>query len=107
MNFSEFAALCYQLEKTSSRLAKVDLAAEYLKQLQPEEIRNGIAFLSGRPFPVSDSRTLDIGPGAFAHASETPEIENSVSPELTLVDIAESFCAYRRGKRQRLSERKV
>jgi DNA ligase-1 len=91
MRFSEFAVLCYQLEKTSSRLAKVALAAEYLKRLNPEEIRYGIAFLSGRPFTVSDSRTLDIGPGAFAHASETPELENSVSPELTLADVAGSF----------------
>jgi DNA ligase-1 len=91
MRFSEFAALCYQLEKTSSRLAKVALAAEYLKRLDAEEIRHGIAFLSGRPFPVSDSRTLDIGPGAFAHASETPEIQSSVSPELTLTDVAGSF----------------
>ena len=91
MNFSEFAALCYQLEQTSSRLTKVDLAAEYLKRLNAKEIRHGIAFLSGRPFPVSDSRTLDIGPGAFAHASDTPELENSVSPELTLADIADSF----------------
>lgn len=91
MKFSEFAALCYQLEKTSSRLAKVALAAEYLTRLDPVEIRHGIAFLSGRPFPVSDSRTLDIGPGAFAHASETPEIENSVAPVLTIGDVAESF----------------
>jgi DNA ligase-1 len=91
MNFSEFGALCYELEKTSSRLAKIDLAAQYLKQLGPEEIRNGVAFLSGRPFPVSDSRTLDVGPGAFAHASETPEIEDSVTPKLTLLDIAKSF----------------
>lgn len=91
MNFSEFAALCYQLEQTSSRLTKVDLAAKYLKRLNAKEIRHGIAFLSGRPFPVSDSRTLDIGPGAFAHASDTPELENSVSPELTLTDIVDSF----------------
>src|SRR5919112_3748727 len=91
MRFSEFAALCYQLEKTSSRLTKVALAAEYLKRLDLEEIRHGIAFLSGRPFPVSDSRTLDIGPGAFAHASETPEIENSVAPQLTVGDVAGSL----------------
>jgi DNA ligase 1 len=91
MNFSEFAALCYQLEKTSSRLAKVASAAEYLKRLAREEIRHGVAFLSGRTFPISDSRTLDIGAGAFAHAAETPDIENSVSPQLTLADVAESF----------------
>ena len=48
-------------------------------------------FCRGAHLPVSDSRTLDIGPGAFAHASETPELENSVSPELTLADVAGSF----------------
>jgi DNA ligase-1 len=62
-----------------------------LKRLAPDEIRHGVAFLSGRPFPVSDPRTLDIGPGAFYHASETPQIESSVSPRLTLMDVAQSF----------------
>ncbi|MGE5219452.1 MAG: hypothetical protein ACM3SP_20835, partial [Chloroflexota bacterium] len=63
MNFFEFASLCYELEKTPSRLAKVAMAAAYLRRLTPEEIRPGVAFLSSRPFPVSDPRTLDIGPG--------------------------------------------
>ena len=91
MNFSEFASLCYELEKTPSRLAKVAAAAEYLKRLAPDEIRDGVAFLSGRPFPVSDPRTLDIGAAAFSHAREVPQIENSVSPSLTLKDVARSF----------------
>src|SRR5215470_14133535 len=84
MNFSEFTALCYELEKTSSRLAKVAAAAEYLKRLEPNEIRDGVAFLSGRPFPISDPRTLDIGSSAFSHALKTPPIENAVAPSLTL-----------------------
>ncbi|MGH7782692.1 MAG: ATP-dependent DNA ligase, partial [Candidatus Binatia bacterium] len=91
MDFCEFATLCYELEKTSSRLTKIAAAAEYLKRLEADEIRPGVAFLSGRPFPASDSRTLDVGPGAFSHAAETPEIENSVGPTLTLCDVAESF----------------
>jgi DNA ligase-1 len=91
MDFSDFASLCYELEKTSSRLAKVAAAAEYLKQLDPDEIRHGVAFLSGRPFPVSDPRTLDIGPGAFHYASETPDRESSVSARLTVTDVARSF----------------
>src|SRR5690242_15349864 len=91
MNFSEFTALCYELEKTSSRLAKVAAAAEYLKRLEPNEIRDGVAFLSGRPFPVSDPRTLDIGIGAFSNLMKVPPIENSVSPPLTLKDVAHSF----------------
>lgn len=91
MYFSQFATLCYQLEKTSSRIAKVEAAAEYLKRLEADEIRCGVAFLSGRAFPLSDPRTLDIGPSAFSHAAETPDLENALSPPLTLADVAASF----------------
>jgi DNA ligase-1 len=91
MNFSDFASLCYELEKTPSRLAKIASAAAYLKRLQPDEIRYGVAFLSGRPFPVSDPRTLDIGPSALFEASKISEAENSISTSLTLRDVADSF----------------
>src|SRR5919108_5691487 len=92
MRFGEFASLCYELEKTPSRLAKIASAGNYLKRLQADEIRSGVAFLSGRPFPVSDSRTLDIGPGAFFQAAEIPEHEKRVVlPSLTLRDVAASF----------------
>jgi len=73
MNFSAFASLCYELEKTASRLTKIASAAEYLKRLEPEEIRYGVAFLSGRPFPVSDPRTLDIGAGLFSKHPKSPQ----------------------------------
>lgn len=91
MNFSDFAALCYDLENTSSRLQKVARAADYLRRLEPDEIRPGVAFLSGRPFPLSDPRTLDIGPGAFAHAAEVPETATSALPPLKIQDVADSF----------------
>src|SRR5215510_553186 len=91
MNFSDFASLCYELEKTPSRLAKVASAAAYLNQLQPDEIRYGIAFLSGRPFPVSDPRTLDIGSSALFGASKITDAENLSSMPLTLKDVADSF----------------
>jgi DNA ligase 1 len=91
MNFSDFASLCYELEKTPSRLAKIAGAADYLRRLEPDEIRPGVAFLSGRPFPVSDSRTLDIGPAAFSHAAEVPQAESSVLPPLKIKDVALSL----------------
>ena len=91
MNFSDFASLCYELEKTPGRLAKVAAAADYLRRLEPDEIHWSAAFLSGRPFPISDPRTLDIGPGAFSHAAEVPQAESSVLPRLTIKDVALSF----------------
>ena len=91
MNFSDFAALCYELERTSSRLAKVAAAADYMRRLEPDEIRPGVAFLAGRPFPVSDPRTLDIGPGALSHAAQVPQNDASVLPSLKISDIAHHF----------------
>lgn len=90
MEFGEFAALCYELEKTPGRLAKVAAAAKYLTRLSPEEIRVGVAFLSGRPFPVSDPRTLDVGPGALSEAYSIPASENT-NPPLTLGEAAGDF----------------
>ena len=106
MNFSDFASLCYELEKTPSRLAKIASAAAYLKQLQPDEIRCGVAFLSGRPFPISDPRTLDIGPSALFEAAKIPETGNLSSTSLTLKDIADSFgrIAESSGKGSRLGK---
>ena len=91
MNFSEFASLCYELEKTPSRLAKIAAAADYLRRLEPGEVRFGVAFLSGRPFPASDPRTLDIGPSAFSHAAEVPENDLSALPPLNIGDVGLSF----------------
>ena len=106
MNFADFASLCYELEKTPSRLAKIASAAAYLKRLEPDEIRCGVAFLSGRPFPISDPRTLDIGPSTLFEAAKIPEAGNLSSNPLTLKDIADSFgrIAEASGKGSRLEK---
>jgi DNA ligase-1 len=91
VNFSEFAELCYELEKTPSRLVKVTATAAYLRRLCSDEIRYGVAFLSARPFPISDPRTLDIGPAAFLEASTiAPTAVPGFAP-LTIKDVAEGF----------------
>jgi DNA ligase 1 len=91
MTFSDFAAVCYELEKTPGRLAKVAAAAAYLRRLRPDEIRFGAAFLSGRPFPISDPRTLEIGAGALSEARKIPPADGSASTAPALKDVAESF----------------
>lgn len=93
MDFADFAALCRDLERTPSRLAKIAAAAEYLRRLKSDEIRPAVAFLSGRTFQASDPRTLDIGAGAFAHIAGVPTNQSAVLPRLTIIDVAESFAA--------------
>ena len=106
MNFAGFASLCYELEKTPSRLAKIASAAAYLKKVEADEIRTAVAFLSGRPFPVSDPRTLDIGPSALFEASKIPVAEDLSSAPLTLQEVADSFgkIAEASGKGSRLEK---
>jgi DNA ligase 1 len=91
VNFHDFASLCYELEKIPSRLSKIAAAADYLRRLEPDEIRPGVAFLSGRPFPVSDPRTLDVGPGVFAQVAQLPQREPAITQRLTIKDVADHF----------------
>ena len=88
MNFLDFAFLCYELEKTPSRLAKIAAAADYLRRLEPDEVRPGVAFLSGRPFPISDPRTLDVGPSMLMQVERIPQHEITVTPQLAIKDVA-------------------
>jgi DNA ligase 1 len=66
MRFAEFAALCRQLERTPGRRAKVGLVARFLRALSSEELPAGIAFLLGRPLPVSDPRVLEVSGSTLA-----------------------------------------
>ena len=49
---------------TSSRKAKIALLAECLRELGPDEVVAGAAFLCGAPAPASDRHRLGIPPRA-------------------------------------------
>ncbi|MFQ5897764.1 MAG: ATP-dependent DNA ligase [Candidatus Methylomirabilia bacterium] len=90
MRWEEFCALCRELEATRSRLAKTALVAEFLRQLTAEEIPWAVAFLTGRPFPASDSRVLEI---SWATLSEALDSVGPAAPasSLTLLAAARAF----------------
>ena len=83
-SFSEFAALCRRLAATSGRLDKRRLAAEYLRELPPDDVAVAVDFLTGRAFPAADPRALNVRglPAAPAVA---------VGPPLMLADVAAAF----------------
>jgi len=60
-SFSKFADLCKALESTTKRTQKVDYLVNFLKSLDPQEIAPAVSFITGRPFPESDERVLDLG----------------------------------------------
>jgi DNA ligase 1 len=46
---------------TSKKLEKIAIVAEYLKARTPEEASISAVFLSGRPFPIWEESTLQVG----------------------------------------------
>src|SRR5881409_2889753 len=58
--FADFTTLCVELVRTGSRLGKRRLVAEFLRTLPADEVASAVAFMTGRPFPVSDSRVLNV-----------------------------------------------
>jgi DNA ligase-1 len=84
--FADFASLCRALEERRGRLDKRALVAAYLKALPDDDLPHAIAFLIGRPFPVSDPRTLSVR-GLPSTSSET------AGPPLTIEDVAAAFAA--------------
>src|SRR6202142_2688397 len=50
-----------RIAATTKKLEKIAIVAEYLKARTPEEASVSAVFLSGRPFPVWEETTLQVG----------------------------------------------
>jgi DNA ligase 1 len=50
-----------RISATTKKLEKIAIVAEYLKARTPEEASVSAVFLSGRPFPVWEEATLQVG----------------------------------------------
>jgi ATP-dependent DNA ligase I len=57
----DFAELCERIAATTKKLEKTALVAGYLKAQPVEEAKVAAVFLSGRPFPVWEETTLQVG----------------------------------------------
>jgi len=82
--FSEFAELCRRLARTAGRLDKRRLTAEYLRVLDADEVAPAVDFLTGRAFPATDARTLNVR--GLPAAPPEP-----IGPPLMLTDVASAF----------------
>jgi len=59
--FGEFSKLCEAISKTTSKLQKTELLANFLRQLAPEDLAIAVVYLTGRPFPQAANRPLQTG----------------------------------------------
>ena len=58
--FKALAELCEKLEGTKKRLLMIDLVADFLKNLEAQEVEPAVSMILGRPFPRWSPKTLEI-----------------------------------------------
>ncbi len=63
-----FAETAEAIAGTSSRLKKISFLATYLRSLDEADLRAASVFFTGRPFPLTDARTLKVGGSALIKA---------------------------------------
>jgi DNA ligase 1 len=81
---SDLAELRARVAASGGRLEKRRLVAEYLRALQPDDLVRAVTYLSGRAFPASDPRVLNVR-GLPASA------RGGAAAALTLADVAQAF----------------
>jgi len=59
--FMEFALTCSRIAADRGKLEKVRVLAEYLRSLKGEALVMAAAWFSGRPFPASQNKVLQLG----------------------------------------------
>jgi len=89
--FAEFARICKTLESTTKRNEKVAAIASFLKSLQAEELVPAVTFLSGRPFPQSDQRVLDVGGQTLWKIDRRTNQSTLIVKPATIMDVYETF----------------
>ncbi|MET0263858.1 MAG: ATP-dependent DNA ligase [Rariglobus sp.] len=60
-SLDKFAHVAERLRTTASKLEKIALLRDYLVTLGDEDAARAALFFTGRPFPQSDARTLNLG----------------------------------------------
>jgi DNA ligase-1 len=89
--FSKFADVCRALEGTTKRTEKVVYLVKFLKSLTPDEISPAVSFLTGRPFPESDARILDVGGQTLWKMSRKGGQSALVSKPATILEVYRTF----------------
>ena len=58
--FEALAELCEKLEGITRRIPAVNLVADFLKNIELEEVEPAVSMILGRPFPKWSQQTLDV-----------------------------------------------
>jgi len=64
----QFAETAEAIGGTRSKLKKIAFLADYLRKLSEDNLRAAGVFFTGRPFALTDARTLNVGWSALVNA---------------------------------------
>src|SRR5437016_4951706 len=63
-----FAQTAGAIAGTTSKLKKIGFLADYFRTLNQDDLRAAAVFFTGRPFALTDARTLNVGWSALMNA---------------------------------------
>src|SRR5688572_9889484 len=92
-----FANAAESIASTRSKLTKVKTLAEYLQTLPDADLHAAAVFFTGRPFPLFDARTLNIGWAALVRAIQDlsgatdQDLHNAYMDRADLGEVAEKL----------------
>jgi len=89
--FARFAETCRALESTTKRTEKVSYLIKFLTGLNKNEVGPAVCFLTGRPFPESDSRVLDVGGQTLWKIDRQSGQSTLVSKPVTILEVYDTF----------------
>jgi DNA ligase 1 len=76
--FGQFTQLCEEISRSTGKLRKVELLANYLQSLTEDELRLSCVFLTGHAFSRADARALQVGWSVIRKALiQTASLEES------------------------------
>ena len=89
--FTKFVEVCRALEATTKRSEKVAHLVTLLRSLTPEEIAPTVSFVTGRPFPESDERVLDVGWQTLWKINRAGGQATLVQKPATILEVYDTF----------------
>ena len=85
--FLELAQLCQKVEATTKRTEKTQLIGSFLRRVSSEEVPLVALFLSGKPFPESDPRVLEISYATISEVSRNLGQRRLAEHSITISDV--------------------
>jgi len=89
--FLDLAMLCLRLQATSKRKEKTSMIATFLRSVTLDEAGQSALFLSGKAFPESDPRVLDISYATISEAANSQGQAQLTTGPLTIKEVYQTL----------------